>query len=121
MSLSQRYAALGIAALFALQYFWHGFLLPNGPASGWVIASLYALPIVPAVILLLLGHRRAPYWGAVAALLYFSHGVMEAWADPESRPLALTEVAVSVWLIVAYGWDGLQARLAKRKLSARDV
>jgi uncharacterized membrane protein len=117
MSLSQRYAALGIVALFALQFLWHGLLLP----SGWLIAGLYALPILPAVVLLLLGHRRAAYWGAVAALLYFSHGVMEAWANPEARLLALTEVALSVWLIVAYGWDGLQARIAKRKQPARDV
>jgi uncharacterized membrane protein len=117
MSLSQRYAALGIVALFALQFLWHGLLLP----VGWLIAGLYSLPILPAVVLLLLGHRRAAYWGAVAALLYFSHGVMEAWANPEARLLALTEVALSVWLIVAYGWDGLQARIAKRKQSARDV
>jgi len=117
MTLSQRYAALGIVALFALQFFWHGLLLP----SGWLIAALYALPILPAVALLLFRHRRAAYWGAVAALLYFSHGVMEAWADPAARPLALTETTLSVWLIVAYGWDGLQARMAKRKLPARDV
>jgi uncharacterized membrane protein len=118
MSLSQRYAALGIVALFALQFLWHAILLP----SGWLIAGLYALPILPAVILLLLRHRRAAYWGAVAALLYFSHGVMEAWADPDARPLALAEAALSVWLIFAYGWDGLQARLARRDTSkSRDV
>jgi uncharacterized membrane protein len=121
MSLSQRYAALGIVALFALQFLWHGFLLPSGLASSWLIAGLYTLPILPAVILLLFAHRRAAYWGAVAALLYFSHGVMEAWADPAARPLALAEVALSVWLILAYGWDGLQARMAKRKTPARDV
>ena len=117
MSLSQRYAALGIVALFALQFLWHAILLP----SGWLIAGLYALPILPAVILLLLRHRRAMYWGAVAALLYFCHGVMEAWANPAARSLALAETALSIWLIIAYGWDGLQARMAKRKLAARDV
>ena len=117
MNLSQRYAALGIVALFALQFLWHAIALP----SGWLIAGLYALPILPAVILLLLRHRRAAYWGAVAALLYFSHGVMEAWANPAARLLALAETALSIWLIVAYGWDGLQARMAKRKSAARDV
>ena len=121
MSLSQRYAALGIVALFALQFLWYGLLLPPGKTPGLLVASLYALPILPAMILLLCRHRRAAYWGAVAALLYFSHGVMEAWANPAARPLALAETALSVWLIVAYGWDGLQARMAKRKLPARDV
>ncbi len=117
MSLSQRYAALGIVALFSLQFLWHAILLP----SGWLIAGLYALPILPAVILLLLRHRRAAYWGAVAALLYFCHGVMETWANPAARSLALAETALSIWLILAYGWDGLQARVAKRKSAVRDV
>ena len=121
MSLSKRFAALGILALFALQWFWHVFLIPVGPASGWLIAGLFALPILPAVILLLIRHRLATYWGAVAALFYFSHGVMETWADPIARPIALAESALSIWIVVAYGWEGLRARAVKRKPAATDV
>ena len=121
MNLPQRYAALGIVALFALQFLWHGFLLPPRHGWGWPLAGLYALPMLPAMVLLLCGHRRAAYWGAVAALLYFSHGVMEAWADPIARPLALAESALSIWLIVASSWEGLRARVAGREPTAPDV
>ncbi len=121
MSNSKRFAAPGIVALFSLQLIWHVFLLPVGPAAGWLIAGLFALPILPALILLLLRHRLAAYWGAVAALFYFSHGVMETWANPIARPIALAETALSIWIVVAYGWDGLSTRMARRKTGGRDV
>ena len=121
MSLSQRHAALGIVAIFALQFFWYGFLLPPALGSRWLIAGLFALPMLPAMILLLRTHRRAAFWGAVAALFYFSHGVMETWANPPARFLAIVESALSVWLVVSASWDGLSARRTARKRAAADV
>ena len=121
MNLSQRNAALGIVAMIALQFFWHSFLLPPALSSRWLIAGLFALPMLPAMILLLRKHRRAAFWGAVAALFYFSHGVMEAWANPPARLLAIAESALSVWLVVSASWDGLSARRAARKHTATDV
>lgn len=115
MSLARRYAMLGIAALFSLQFFWHGFLLPPARGHAWWIAALFSLPILPAVVLGLLRHPRTAFWGGIAALLYFCHGVMEAWADAQARPLALLEIALAIWLVLAASWDGMRARFVRKK------
>jgi len=120
MSLARRYATLGVLALFALQFLWHAFLSPPA-AARWPIAAAFALPLLPSLIGLVLGRRSAVFWGAIAALLYFCHGIAEAWSDPQTRPLALVEAALSVWTIVAGSWDGLRARFSKRKTAAPNV
>ena len=78
------------------------------------MAIFFALPILPALVLVLLRHRRAGYWGALAALLYFSHGVMVAWSSPGERWLGLAQAALSAVLVVAASWDGMRARFGKR-------
>ncbi|MFY2762465.1 DUF2069 domain-containing protein [Arenimonas sp. MALMAid1274] len=115
MTSAGRVTALAILALFALQIVWHGWLAPPVHAAPWVMALLFALPILPALGLLLAGHRRAGFWGAFAALLYFSHGVMAAWVSPDVRNLALGQALVSAVLVVAASWDGLQARFRRRR------
>lgn len=114
MSIARRYALLGIAGLFVLQFLWHGVLLPPDRAPAWLVAGAFALPMLPAAILALLRHPQAGFWGSVAALLYFCHGVMEAWTDPQARPLAWLETGLSVWLIVCASWDGMKARFARK-------
>jgi uncharacterized membrane protein len=116
VSTTYRYAALGILSLLGLQLLWHGFLFPPASAPIWLVAGLFVLPIAPAALMLIQRHRHAPFWGAVAALFYFSHGLMEAWATPEVRMLALIEAALSVGVIVAASWGGLRARFNKKKL-----
>jgi len=115
VTLARRYAALGIVGLFALQFCWHGFLLPPVRMPGWTVAALFSLPILPALVLVLLRHPRAGFWGALAALAYFCHGVAEAWADSDARPLALLEAALSVWLVLAASWDGMKARFGRHR------
>jgi uncharacterized membrane protein len=115
MSPAARLAAAGIVGLLALQLAWHGWLAPPARSAPWAMALFFALPILPAFVLLLLRHRRAGFWGALAALLYFSHGVMAAWVSPEVRDLALGQVALSALLVVAASWDGVRARFARRR------
>lgn len=113
MSTARRCAAFGIVALFALQIVWHGWWLPPERAT-WLVVGWFVLPIAPALLLLLLRHRQAIFWGSVAALLYFCHGVMDAWSDADARLPALIEVVLSVWLIVTGSWDGMRARFARK-------
>lgn len=121
MSLARRYAALGILALLALQWLWHALLLPPETARPWLVALLFSLPILPAAVLVLLRHRQAGFWGGVAALLYFCHGIAETWTVPESWPLALTETGLSVWIILAGSWEGMRARFGKSKAPPSNV
>ena len=114
MSAASRLAAAAILALFALQLAWHGWLSPPAKADPWPVAIFFALPILPALVLVLLRHRRAGYWGALAALLYFSHGVMAAWSTPGELWLGLLQAALSAVLVLAASWDGMLARFGKR-------
>lgn len=114
MSTAKRITAATILSLFALQLAWHGWLSPPAKADPWPVAIFFALPILPALVLVLLRHRRAGYWGALAALLYFSHGVMAAWSTPGELWLGLLQAALSAVLVVAASWDGMRARFGKR-------
>jgi len=113
VSTASRIATAAIVALAALQLAWHGWLSPPREANPWALALFFALPILPAVVLALLRHRRAGFWGAVAALLYFSHGVMAAWSTPGEGWLGLLQAALSAVLVVAASWDGMRGRFNK--------
>ena len=115
MSRSGKLAAVSILALFALQLAWRLWLAPPVQAAPWMMALYFSLPILPAVVLVLLRHRRAGFWGALAALLYFCHGVMLAWSAPEVRGLALAETLLSAVLVLSASWDGMRARFAARR------
>ena len=114
MSPASRLAGAAIVGLSMLQLAWHGWLSPPASVSPWLLAAAFLAPMLPALVLLLARHRRAAFWGAVAALLYFCHGVMVAWAAPADRTLGLAEAALSALLIVAASWDGLGRRFARR-------
>ncbi len=114
MTLSRRFAALGILALLALQWLWHVYLLPPQTAPAIVVGFLFSLPILPAALLVAFGHRQAGYWGGIAALLYFCHGIAEAWTTPAAWALGLAEAALSVWVIFTANWAGLHARFSRR-------
>lgn len=114
MSLPARITPLAIFALLALQLAWHAWLDPPREAHPWLMAAFFSLPILPAALLVLLRHRRAGFWGALAALLYFSHGVMAAWSSPGVLGLALAQAGLSALLVVTASWDGMRARFRKR-------
>ena len=114
MSPMARLAQVSILALFALLVAWHGVLAPPRQAAPWAMVLFFCLPLLPALVLTLIGHRKAGFWGALAALIYFCHGVMVAWAAPETRTLGLLEAGVSALLVVSASWDGLRARMNKR-------
>lgn len=115
MSAATRLAGAAILALSALPWLWHAWLAPPRSAPGWAMAVVFMLPILPALALLLARHRRAGFWGAVAALFYFSHGVMVAWVEPAERGLGLAEAALSALLVVSASWDGLRGRFGRRR------
>ncbi len=115
MTVASRLAAVSIVGLAALQVAWHAWLAPATAADPAWVTAFFVAPIAPAFVLLLLRHRRAGFWGAVAAIVYFCHGVMNAWAAADVRWLALVQALLSALLIVAASWDGMRARFAKRR------
>lgn len=113
--LSKRYALLGIFAMATLQVAWHAWLAPPDMLPESVALTLALLPIAPAVVLALLRRPSALFWAGVGTLLYFSHSISELWAAPELWPLALLELGLSLWIIFSANWEGLQAKLLKRR------
>jgi uncharacterized membrane protein len=113
--MSARALALGgILGLLLLQWRWHAMIAPPKTIAPWLLAAFYSLPMLPCLVLLALRHRAALLVGAIAALLYFCHGVMFAVGEPALRTPALTEIVLSVLVVVAASWGGLQARFAKK-------
>jgi uncharacterized membrane protein len=113
VSVARRWCALGSGALVVLHGLWQFRLAPSAlPQLAYFVSIL---PILPALVLFGLRHRRAPFWAAVAALLYFCHGVTEAWADRSVWPLGLAEAALATWIVVTASWDGMRARFAARR------
>ncbi len=110
-----------ILALALLQPVWHLWVAPSTWLPPVFVLGLMSLPILPAVLLGVFGHPSAGFWGGVAALLYFSHGVMELWSNPDVTALAWAETLISVGLVVAASWRGLQARAAARRAKAADL
>ena len=113
MSTATRVATVAIVALAALQLAWHAWLAPPTRAEPWALALFFLLPLLPALLLALLRHRRAGFWGALAALLYFSHGVMVAWSSPGETWLGLLQAALATVLVVAASWDGMRGRFSR--------
>jgi uncharacterized membrane protein len=104
-----------ILALALLQPVWHLWLAPSTWLPPVFVVVVMSLPILPAVLLGLFRRPSAGFWGGVAALLYFSHGVMELWSNPAVTALAWAETLLSVGLVIAASWRGLQARAAARR------
>ncbi len=104
-----------LLAIMALHALWYGWLLPPERVPLWLPITLAWLPALPALASWLRGSRLAPLWAGIACLLYFSHGVMEAWSDPMARTPALLEIALAVVCILAAGWPGLKKRRAGKR------
>lgn len=111
---ARRIAAAAILALVTLALLWHLWWLPPARVPAWFAALLHAAPMLPAAALVLLRRRSAAFWGALGALVMFSHGVMEAWTAPHARVPALLEIALSLVVIVAASWNGFRHRFGKK-------
>ncbi len=114
-SLSKRYAILGVFAMLALQIIWYAWLAPPETLPKSVALAIALVPIAPAAILAVFRRPSAVFWAGVASLIYFCHSIAELWTTPAIWPLALLELGLSLWIIFSGNWDGLQAKLLKRK------
>jgi uncharacterized membrane protein len=61
---------------------------------------LLGLPLFLVLRGLLNARPRAVAWSLFLSLLYFTHGTVEAWSQPQARWLAFTEIALALcWMI----------------------
>lgn len=111
---------LAWAGLALLQLAWHGWLHPPVRVPIAVVLSIALLPLALPLLAWRRGPRRMLLWAGIAALAYFSHGVMEAWASPAVRGLAVLEALLAVVLVAALGSVAIVEKRARRQASHDD-
>lgn len=97
--LSRAATLAGYFGLLALLSAWLLWLSPSQLPLALVLTVLVGplLPLLPGIVR---GHPKTHFWASVLALFYCVHGIGEAVALPQDRPLALLEIALSVSLYV---------------------
>lgn len=100
-------------ALLLLLVVWHGFAFPanNNP---WVILGFIIAPLLFPLRGLLKENPYTYAWTSFVILLYFMHGIVEAWANAEQRIYAIIEIYLSVQVYIgAIYYARLQGRALK--------
>lgn len=108
----QRTGFVAWAALAGLQVAWHAWLVPP---QAMPIAVALAIALLPLALPLVYWRmpQRALLVAGMVALLYFCHGVAEAWAAPSERALAGVEIVLALAVILG------SARKPRRRGTAR--
>lgn len=101
------------ACLFALAALFVAWSLHNTH----LLAGLTVFALPPALLGLaaLRGWHRAGFTAAMLALLWFSHGVMMAWAEPALRLFGLGEAVLALLTVHAACLPGMRTRRERRR------
>lgn len=87
-------ASISLVLLILLGLAWEGWLAPLN-ASGSAL-MLKVLPLLLPLFGILRGKRYTYQWASMLILLYFTEGIVRAWADQGlSAQLAMLEVVLS--------------------------
>ena len=118
MTLTQmtRFATLtGYFGLVILLTLWFTLLAPSSHLPVVVMLMVFVGPLLFPLRGLLHGKPYTHAWTSMLTLLYFTHGVIEAWSNSAERSYALLEVLFSVMLFVgAVGYARHRAREIKQ-------
>jgi uncharacterized membrane protein len=110
---ARQLALTAFLANLVLLLAWYGLIAPIPGLSKPLVLAVLLVPALPALLTLALQRLSASFWAALAALIYFSHGIMEFWTDPALRALAGIESGLSLSVIVSASWQGLRARFGR--------
>jgi len=112
MKTGTRLCQLALAGLIVLQLLWHGWANPAPDAAAQL--SLALVPLLPISAAFAFRLKGPWVYGGIAALIYFSHGVMEATVTPSTRGWSVAEIA----LCLAY-FGGLHLRTRESRSAKR--
>ena len=88
-------AGTSLIALILVCLAWEGWLAPFKPEGSALI--LKAVPLLLPLFGILRGKRYTYQWASMLILIYFTEGVVRAWADRGvSAKLALMEILLTV-------------------------
>jgi uncharacterized membrane protein len=109
----RRLTLISYIALVSVLLTWYGLVYPAP-----ILLILLLLPLLFPLRGILKGNPYTHAWSSFLILLYFIHGVVEAYANPPVRMLALLEVLFSVTFYVG---AVLFARLRGRELKQKPL
>ncbi len=97
-------ALAGHLGLLGWLLLWFTWLAPPRHTPVAVALLGFAGPLLLPLRGLLHGRAYTHAWTSLLSLLYFTHGVVLAWAEPGERTWALVEVALSLVLFTGAAW-----------------
>jgi uncharacterized membrane protein len=87
-------ASISLVLLIMLSLLWEGWLAPIKPEGSKLV--LKAVPLLLPLFGILNGKRYTYQWACMFILIYFTEGVVRAWADQGmSQILALIEILLT--------------------------
>ncbi|MFM1978094.1 MAG: hypothetical protein RLZZ151_609 [Pseudomonadota bacterium] len=87
-------ASITLILLIMLSLIWEGWLAPIKPEGSKLV--LKAVPLLLPIFGILNGKRYTYQWACMFILIYFTEGVVRAWADQGlSQTFALIEVLLT--------------------------
>jgi uncharacterized membrane protein len=96
-----RYLALtGYFGLLALLLLWNAWLAPSRHFPVAMVLIVMLVPLLLPLRGLLHGRPYTHAWTSFLSLLYFTHGVVEAYSNPAERHYAVLETLFSVALFL---------------------
>jgi uncharacterized membrane protein len=105
-------ALVGYVGLWCLLALWYGWLAPPAHLPVATALALLLVPLAFPLPGLLTGKRYTYAWSSMLSLLYFAHGVSEAWTVPAERAYGLLEIGLSLlWFTGAV----VYVRLSRRR------
>lgn len=106
----------GYFGLLLLLVAWLGWISPPVGLPISIALAFMTIPLLFPLRGLLYGRPYTFAWASFLSLIYFIHGVVEAYSTPEDRYLAILEILLSV---AFYTGSMLYARFRGRELKAQ--
>ena len=95
----------GYFGTLVLLTLWYSWLAPATLFPAALVLMVLVVPLLFPLRGLLHGRKYTFAWSCFLALLYFTHGVMEAYSNDVTRPLGLLEVTFSsLWFLSAMAY-----------------
>jgi uncharacterized membrane protein len=95
----------GYFSTLTLLTVWYSWLAPSTHLPTALVLCAALVPLLFPLRGLLHGRKYTFAWSCFLALLYFTHGVMEAYSSQATRHLGLLEVLfTSLWFVAAMAY-----------------
>ncbi len=109
-------------ALFVLLLLWNTLLAPSQYFPVALVLIVMVGPLLFPLRGLLHGKPYTHAWASFLIMLYFAHGVQEAWVNPDERIYALLEILFSViFYIAAITYAKLRGRQMKQETNVDKI